>query len=85
MSHDRALIDAVATHTLSIEDGGAVMRAGGYADLLRARAEAQAAAPAAAAGPARRRAAASRRADAAARRAPPVAHGRPAGGAPAGG
>ena len=42
VSHDRALIDAVATHTLSIEDGRAVLRAGGYADLLRARDEAQA-------------------------------------------
>ena len=55
VSHDRALIDAVATHTLSIEDGRAVLRAGGYADLLRARDEAQAAAGARAhAGPARR-------------------------------
>jgi ATP-binding cassette, subfamily F, member 3 len=37
VSHDRALIDAVATHTLALEDGRAVLRAGGYADLLRAR------------------------------------------------
>jgi ATP-binding cassette subfamily F protein 3 len=51
VSHDRALIDTVATHTLSLEDGTAVMRAGGYADLARVRAEAaeraQAPAPAA--------------------------------------
>jgi len=48
VSHDRALIDAVATHTLSLEDGTAVMRAGGYADLLALRqaAEAEAGAPA---------------------------------------
>jgi ATP-binding cassette, subfamily F, member 3 len=39
VSHDRALIDAIATHTLSLENGGAVLRFGGYADLLRARAE----------------------------------------------
>ncbi len=37
VSHDRALIDAVATHTLSLEDGDAVMRAGGYADLIALR------------------------------------------------
>jgi ATP-binding cassette subfamily F protein 3 len=40
VSHDRALIDAVATHTLAIEDGRAVLRAGGYGDLVRAREEA---------------------------------------------
>ena len=34
VSHDRALIDAVATHTLSLEAGTALMRAGGYGDLL---------------------------------------------------
>ncbi len=34
VSHDRALIDAVSTHTLSLEDGTAVMRPGGYAELL---------------------------------------------------
>ena len=56
VSHDRALIDAVATHTLSIEDGRAVLRAGGYADLVRAREAAQAPpAPAPAPAPARRR------------------------------
>jgi ATP-binding cassette subfamily F protein 3 len=37
VTHDRALIDAVATHTLAIEDGRAVVRPGGYADLVRAR------------------------------------------------
>jgi ATP-binding cassette subfamily F protein 3 len=37
VSHDRALIDAVATHTLALEDGRAVLRHGGYGDLLRAR------------------------------------------------
>jgi ATP-binding cassette subfamily F protein 3 len=41
ISHDRALIDAIATHTLSIEDGTAVMRHGGWTDLLRLRAEAE--------------------------------------------
>ena len=40
ISHDRALIDAIATHTLAIEDGGAVMRIGGYTDLLRSREDA---------------------------------------------
>jgi ATP-binding cassette subfamily F protein 3 len=39
ISHDRALIDAVATHTLSLEDGTVVMRPGGYADLLAMREE----------------------------------------------
>ncbi|MEZ5081012.1 MAG: ABC-F family ATP-binding cassette domain-containing protein [Thermoleophilia bacterium] len=37
VSHDRALIDAIATRTLSIEDGGLVAREGGWAELLRAR------------------------------------------------
>ncbi|MFN8122709.1 MAG: ABC-F family ATP-binding cassette domain-containing protein [Thermoleophilia bacterium] len=37
VSHDRALIDAVATRTLSIEDGRLVARDGGWAELLRAR------------------------------------------------
>ncbi|MDX6556108.1 MAG: ATP-binding cassette, subfamily er 3, partial [Miltoncostaeaceae bacterium] len=37
VSHDRALIDAIATHTLALEDGVAVLRLGGYTDLLRAR------------------------------------------------
>ncbi|MFM9019550.1 MAG: ABC-F family ATP-binding cassette domain-containing protein [Actinomycetota bacterium] len=37
VSHDRALIDAVATHTLSLEAGTALMRAGGYGDLLALR------------------------------------------------
>ncbi|MBU6362655.1 MAG: hypothetical protein KGQ95_00370, partial [Acidobacteria bacterium] len=39
-SHDRALIDTVATHTLSLEGGTALMRAGGYGDLLAARQDA---------------------------------------------
>jgi ATP-binding cassette subfamily F protein 3 len=56
VSHDRALIDAVATHTLTIEDGRAVLRPGGYGDLLRAREAVQApAAPAAERRPRRRR------------------------------
>jgi ATP-binding cassette, subfamily F, member 3 len=46
VSHDRALIDAIATHTLALEDGRAVMRNGGWSDLLRMRAEAAAAPPA---------------------------------------
>ena len=37
VAHDRALIDLVATHTLALEDGGVVIRAGGYTDLLLAR------------------------------------------------
>ncbi|MCC6831412.1 MAG: ABC-F family ATP-binding cassette domain-containing protein [Thermoleophilia bacterium] len=37
VSHDRALIDAVATRTLSIEDGRLVARDGGWAEILRAR------------------------------------------------
>jgi ATP-binding cassette subfamily F protein 3 len=44
VSHDRALIDAVATRTLAIEDGLLVARDGGWADLLQARADARAAA-----------------------------------------
>ncbi len=57
VSHDRALIDAVSTHTLSLEDGTAVMRPGGYAELLEvheAAAEKARESPAAAARPARR-------------------------------
>jgi len=41
VSHDRALIDAVATRTLAIEDGALVARDGGWADLLQARAAAR--------------------------------------------
>ena len=37
ISHDRALIDAVATHTLSLEDGRAVLRHGNYTDLVAMR------------------------------------------------
>jgi ATP-binding cassette, subfamily F, member 3 len=44
VSHDRALIDAVATRTLAIEDGSLIARDGGWADLLQARADARAAA-----------------------------------------
>ena len=36
ISHDRALIDAVATHTASIEDHGIVVRHGDYNDFLEA-------------------------------------------------
>ncbi|HTI33408.1 MAG TPA: ABC-F family ATP-binding cassette domain-containing protein [Miltoncostaea sp.] len=54
VSHDRALIDTIATHTLALEDGHAVMRAGGYGELLRVRAEAEAAAQAPPPAPARR-------------------------------
>jgi ATP-binding cassette subfamily F protein 3 len=67
VSHDRALIDAIATHTLSLEDGGAVVRAGGWTDLRRARQGA--AAPSAPVAPAPRRTEA--------RRAAPAAGGRP--------
>jgi ATP-binding cassette subfamily F protein 3 len=55
VSHDRALIDTIATHTLALEDGAAVMRAGGYGDLVSARAEAEARAQAPAPAQARRR------------------------------
>ncbi|HEX4755160.1 MAG TPA: ABC-F family ATP-binding cassette domain-containing protein [Candidatus Dormibacteraeota bacterium] len=37
VTHDRALIDAVATRTWSIEDGGIREVLGGYTELLRAR------------------------------------------------
>ncbi len=46
VSHDRALVDAIATHTLALEDGTARLRTGGYTDLLNLRAEAEAAPPA---------------------------------------
>ena len=42
VSHDRALIDAVATRTLAIEGGTLVGRDGGWADLLQGRAAARA-------------------------------------------
>jgi ATP-binding cassette, subfamily F, member 3 len=45
VSHDRALIDTVATHTLSIENGTAVLRNGCYSDLVALREAAQAAPP----------------------------------------
>jgi len=48
VSHDRALIDLMATHTLSLEDGSVVVRDGGYTDLMRVRALAAEAASAAA-------------------------------------
>ena len=50
VSHDRALIDLVATHTLSIEDGALYLRPGGYSDLIRLR-DAATPPPPAAAGP----------------------------------
>ncbi len=56
VSHDRALIDTIATHTLALEDGAAVMRAGGYGDLVRVRADAEEAARAPAPAAPRRRA-----------------------------
>jgi ATP-binding cassette subfamily F protein 3 len=37
ISHDRALLDAVCTHTLALEDGRGVLRPGGYGDLIAAR------------------------------------------------
>jgi ATP-binding cassette subfamily F protein 3 len=37
ISHDRALIDAVATRTVAIEDGALVSRPGGYAELVASR------------------------------------------------
>ena len=46
VSHDRALVDAIATHTLALEDGHAAMRAGGYTELLAQREAAVAAPPA---------------------------------------
>ena len=53
VSHDRALIDAVATHTLALEDGAAVMRTGGYADLIAVRRAEEAEGAERPAGPAR--------------------------------
>jgi ATPase subunit of ABC transporter with duplicated ATPase domains len=37
ISHDRALLDAVCTHTLALENGRGVLRPGGYGDLIAAR------------------------------------------------
>jgi ATP-binding cassette, subfamily F, member 3 len=54
ISHDRALIDAVATRTLAIEGTALVARDGGWADLLQARAEQRAARAEVAATPAKR-------------------------------
>jgi ATP-binding cassette subfamily F protein 3 len=45
VSHDRALIDAVATHTASIEDGRIKLRHGDYNDYLEAIADRPAAPP----------------------------------------
>ena len=53
ISHDRALIDAVATRTLSIEDGRLVARDGGWTELIEARAAATAPAAPARGGPAK--------------------------------
>src|SRR5207342_2328336 len=39
VSHDRALLDAVAERTLAIENGGLRSYDGGWADLVRARTE----------------------------------------------
>jgi ATP-binding cassette subfamily F protein 3 len=39
VSHDRALLDAVAERTVAIEDGTTRVYEGGWADLVRARAE----------------------------------------------
>jgi ATP-binding cassette, subfamily F, member 3 len=39
VSHDRALVDAVAERTLAIEDGGLVAHDGGFAEYARRRAE----------------------------------------------
>ena len=39
VSHDRALLDAVAERTIAIEDGGVCVYDGGWADLVRARTE----------------------------------------------
>jgi ATP-binding cassette subfamily F protein 3 len=58
VSHDRALIDAIATHTLALEEGVAALRIGGYTDLLRAREAGEAPAPARRGAPAAGRAAA---------------------------
>ena len=41
VSHDRALIDLIATHTLSVEDGSLALRDGGYTDLLAHRERAE--------------------------------------------
>ena len=46
VSHDRALLDAVAERTVAVEDATLVSYDGGWADLVRTRAEARDAAPA---------------------------------------
>jgi ATP-binding cassette subfamily F protein 3 len=71
ITHDRALIDAVATRTLSIEDGRLVSREGGWAELVRARQDAPAAPPAPAA-PAPRAPARTSSGKASPRKAPPT-------------
>jgi ATP-binding cassette subfamily F protein 3 len=45
VSHDRALLDAVAHRTAAIEDGGITLQVGGWADLVRAREEREDAEP----------------------------------------
>jgi ATP-binding cassette subfamily F protein 3 len=45
VSHDRALLDAVAQRTAAIEDGRNTVQDGGWADLVRAREERAEAAP----------------------------------------
>jgi ATP-binding cassette subfamily F protein 3 len=49
VSHDRALLDAVATRILAVEEGAIRSYDGGWADFVRARAEVEEAAQAAAA------------------------------------
>jgi ATP-binding cassette subfamily F protein 3 len=51
VSHDRALLDAVGTRTIAIEDRGLASYMGGWADYLRVREERKAAGRAAAAAP----------------------------------
>ena len=77
VSHDRALIDAVATHTLALEDGRGVLRHGGYGDLLAAREAAAAPPPPPSQAPARRAKQAPAKAKAKAR--PPAPESRPQG------
>ena len=45
VSHDRALIDAVATHTLALEDQALTLRIGDYNDYVAAREQAAAPPP----------------------------------------
>jgi ATP-binding cassette subfamily F protein 3 len=56
VSHDRALIDAVATHTLALEDQALTLRIGDYNDFMAAKEQASAPPPQRPPGPPREKA-----------------------------